>query len=82
MKYLCEVTEKYRVDSESEAKAFIEEQKQNNAYSMKKYSSELKERKQKGEVVDQWYQVTLVKTFNDGHISLSFTSDNDYLINK
>ena len=65
MKYLCEVTEKYRVDSESEAKAFIEEQKQNNAYSMKKYSSELKERKQKGEVVDQWYQVTLVKTFND-----------------
>jgi len=65
MKYLCEVTEKYRVDSEAEAKAFIEEQKQNNAYSMKKYSSELKERKQKGEVVDQWYQVTLVKTFND-----------------
>ena len=65
MKYLCEVTEKYRVDSESEAKAFIEEQKQNNAYSMKKYSSELKERKQKGEIVDQWYQVTLVKTFND-----------------
>lgn len=65
MKYLCEVTEKYRVDSESEAKAFIEEQKQNNAYSMKKYSSELKERKQKGEVVDAWYQVTLVKTFND-----------------
>lgn len=65
MKYLCEVTEKYRVDSEAEAKAFIEEQKQNNAYSMKKYSSELKERKQKGEVVDAWYQVTLVKTFND-----------------
>lgn len=65
MKYLCEVTEKYRVDFEAEAKAFIEEQKQNNAYSMKKYSSELKERKQKGEVVDQWYQVTLVKTFND-----------------
>lgn len=65
MKYLCEVTEKYRVDSEKEAKEFIEEQKKNSAYSMKKYASELKERKQKGEVVDSWYQVTLIKTFND-----------------
>lgn len=65
MKYLCEVTEKYRVDTESEAKAFIEEQKKNNTYSMKKYASELKERKQKGEIIDSWYQVTLVKSFND-----------------
>ena len=30
MKYLCEVTEKYRVDTESEAKAFIEELKAKN----------------------------------------------------
>ena len=65
MKYLTEVTEKYRVDSENEAKAFIEEQKQNNKYSMKKYSSERKERKAKGEIVDEWMQVTLVKVFND-----------------
>lgn len=65
MKYLTEVTEKYRVDSESEAKAFIEEQKQNMMYSLKKYSSEKKERKVKGEVVDEWIQVVLVKAFND-----------------
>ncbi len=65
MKYLCEVTEKYRVDSETEAKNFIEEQKKDSSYSLKKYSSELKERKVKGEVVDQWMQVVLVKTFND-----------------
>lgn len=65
MKYLCEVTEKYRIDSENEAKAFIEEQKKENKYALKKYSSELKERKLKGEVVDSWYQVVLVKSFND-----------------
>lgn len=65
MKYLCEVTEKYRIDSENEAKAFIEEQKKENRYALKKYSSELKERKQKGEIVDSWYQVVLVKSFND-----------------
>ena len=65
MKYLCEVTEKYRIDSESETKAFIEEQKKDNRYNLKKYASELKERKVKSEIVDSWYQVTLVKVFND-----------------
>ena len=65
MRYLCEVTEKYRIDSEQEARAFIEEQKQNNSYSLKKYASERKERKVKGEIVDEWMQVTLVKCFND-----------------
>lgn len=65
MKYLCEVTEKYRIDSENEAKTFIEEQKKENRYALKKYSSELKERKAKGEIVDSWYQVVLVKSFND-----------------
>lgn len=65
MKYLCEVTEKYRIDSETEAKAFIEEQKKDASYALKKYSSERKERKVKGEIVDEWMQVILVKTFND-----------------
>ena len=65
MKYLCEVTEKYRIDSETEAKTFIEEQKKDSNYSLKKYSSERKERKVKGEIVDEWMQVVLVKTFND-----------------
>lgn len=65
MKYLCEVTEKYRIDSETEAKTFIEEQKKDASYALKKYSSERKERKAKGEIVDEWMQVILVKTFND-----------------
>ena len=66
MKYLIEVTENYRVDSEKEAAALIEEAKQNQRqYSLSKYSSVQKERKSKGEVVDSWYRVSLTKKFTD-----------------
>ena len=66
MKYLIEVTENYRVDSEKEAAALIEEAKQNQRqYSLSKYSSVRKERKSKGEVIDSWYKVSLTKKFTD-----------------
>lgn len=66
MKYLIEVTENYRVDSEKEAAALIEEAKQNQRqYTLSKYSSVQKERKQKGEVIDSWYRVSLTKKFTD-----------------
>ena len=65
MKYLLETTEIYRVDNESEAKELIEQAKQGNKYLLKKYSTQYKERKSKGEVIDAWYRVTLVKTFNE-----------------
>ena len=63
MKYLLETTENYRVDSEAEAKELIENAKAGGNYILKKYSSQYKERKQKGEVVDAYYKVTLVKYF-------------------
>lgn len=62
-KFLIKSTEVYRIDSESEANNFIDQQK--NKYEVSKYSSELKERKIKGEVADSWYRVTIVKTYND-----------------
>ena len=62
-KFLIRSTEVYRIDSESEANNFIDQQK--NKYEVSKYSSELKERKIKGEVADSWYRVTIVKTYND-----------------
>ena len=66
MKYLIEVTENYRVDSEKGAAALIEEAKQNQRqYSLSKYSSVQKERKSKGEVIDSWYKVSLTKKFTD-----------------
>lgn len=64
MKYLVETTEIYRVDQESEAKELIESAKQGKQYILKKYSSQYKEKKAKGEVVDAWYKVVLVKEFN------------------
>lgn len=65
MRFLVNTTEVYRVDTEAEAAALINEAKQNSAFALTKYSSVKKERKSKGEVIDEWYHVTLVKTFND-----------------
>lgn len=64
-KYLISVTENYRVDSESEAATIIEEAKADGAYVLSKYSSVKKERKQKGEIVDEWYKLSLTKIFDD-----------------
>ena len=65
MKYLISTTEIYRADSETEAVQLIEDAKQDNHFILSIYSSQIKERKQKGEVVDSWYQVSLKKVFTD-----------------
>ena len=65
MKYLISTTEVYRADHEAEAVQLIEEAKQDNHFILAKYSSQFKESKQKGEVVDSWYQVSLKKVFTD-----------------
>lgn len=64
-KYLVSATEVYRVDNEKSAAALIDEAKAETKYILAKYSSVKKEKKAKGEIVDEWYQVTLVKKFND-----------------
>ena len=63
MKYLLGTTEVYRLDSESEANTLLEDAKQEG--NLSKYSCVHKERKSKGEVIDEWYRVTLTKTFTD-----------------
>lgn len=65
MKYLTQVTETYRIDTEEEVKETIEEAKNAKKYTLTKYTSQYKERKAKGEVVDAYYKVTLTKTFTD-----------------
>ena len=65
MKYLISTTEIYRADSETEAVQLIEDAKQDNHFILAKYTSQFKERKQKGEVVDSGYQVSLKKVFTD-----------------
>lgn len=64
-KYLLKVEETYRADSETEAAQIINEAKQDKRFTLSKYSSVKRERKQKGEIVDEWMRVTLTKTFDD-----------------
>ena len=64
-KYLVSTTETYRIDTESEATKAIEEAKKDNSYTLGKYTNEHKERKLKGEVVDEYWKLTLTKIFND-----------------
>lgn len=63
MKYLLNVVETYRVDTEQEANQLIEEAKADG--NLIKYSCNHKERKQKGELVDEWYAVVLSRKFTD-----------------
>lgn len=65
MKYLTQVTETYRVDDEARVLEMIEEAKQDKTFTLTKHTSQYKERKQKGEVIDAWYKVTLTKVFTD-----------------
>ena len=64
-KYLIKTTEEHRADSELEVTELINAAKADNRYLLSKYSSVKKERKQKGEIIDEYYIVTLVKVFDD-----------------
>lgn len=65
MKYLITNTEVYRVETEEEAELLINEAKADSKYVLTKYNCEKKERKQKGEVIDSYFKVSLVKSFTD-----------------
>ena len=65
MRYLTQVVETYRVDKEEQVLEMIEEAKQDNRFTLTKHTSQYKERKSKGEVIDAWYKVTLTKVFTD-----------------
>lgn len=65
MKFLIQTTETYRVDSEEQVKQIIEEAKNDNHFIVKKYTSQFKERKQKGEVIDAYWKLSITKEFAD-----------------
>ena len=64
-KYLIQTTEVYRADSEFEAQEIINAAKAAPEYALTKYSSAKKEVKSKGEVIDEFYQLSLTKVFTD-----------------
>lgn len=65
MKYLTSVVETYRLPNEEAVKVFLEELKQDPTFTVAKYTSQKKERKQKGEIVDEWVRFSVTKLFND-----------------
>ena len=64
-KYLIKTTEEHRADTEAEAAMLINAAKADTRYALSKYTSVHKERKAKGEVIDDYFIVTLVKVFDD-----------------
>ena len=61
---LLKRTEEFKVNDEAEAKALIEQAKANEnveGYELKSYKMVKKDKKSKGEVIDEWVIVTLVK---------------------
>lgn len=64
MAELCKRTEDWIVNDEIEAKALIEKAKAEEnveGYELKSYKMVKKDKKQKGEIVESWVIVTLVK---------------------
>ena len=64
-KFLCQVQEIYRVDSEAEAARLIDEAKTDKRFTVLKSSTEYITVKSKGEIIEEYYKVTLVKHFTD-----------------
>lgn len=67
MKTLLNVTEIYRIDTEEGVQTAINQEKENaleQGYTLKSYSSKMKEKKSKGEIIDSGYEVIFKKEFN------------------
>lgn len=61
---LCKKTEEWKVNNEAEAQALIDQAKRDpegEGYELVSYKMVKKDKKSKGEVIDSWIIVTLVK---------------------
>lgn len=65
MKYLTKVVETYRLANEKEVEDFLQELKNDSRFTVAKYSSTKKEKKQKGEIIDEWIRFEVTKLFNN-----------------
>ena len=67
MKTLLNVPEIYIIDTEEGVQTAINQEKENaleQGYTLKSYSSKMKEKKSKGEIIDSGYEVIFKKEFN------------------
>lgn len=65
MKYVLEKVESYFLDTEEEVNELIQAAKDDGEFELKKYTSEFKQKKVKGEVVAEYYKCVLTKKYND-----------------
>lgn len=65
MKYLVNTTEVYRVDTMAAVEALQAAVKADSRYEVASFTYKAKNKKLKGEIIDEWYQVSVKKIFND-----------------
>lgn len=78
MKFLLRTVETYRVDTEAEATNLIEDAKKK--FTVIKAISEKRNRKSKGEIIEEWVRVTITKEFTEEKdpadvVSVSYTNE-------
>ena len=65
MKYLTKVVETYRLPNDAAVEDFLQELKEDPHFTITKYSSTKKEKKSKGEIIDEWIHFEVTKIFNN-----------------
>ena len=60
---LLKSTMEYIVNTEEQAKALIEAEKKAGEYVVGSYQSTKKQKKQKGEIIEEWYAVKVVRIY-------------------
>ena len=65
MKYLISTVETYRIDTEAEVEQMIADAKDDSRFVLTKYNCEHKDVKEKGDIIVEYFKVTLTKSFND-----------------
>ena len=59
MKYLISTVETYRIDTEAEVEQMIADAKDDNRFVLTKYNCEHKDVKEKGDIIGEYFKVTL-----------------------
>lgn len=67
-KQLAKITEVYRVETEQEAGAAMDHETEiakERGYKVVKLEKKYKTKKQKGEIIEDWYLITVEKSFEE-----------------
>lgn len=82
-RYLTKVVETYRLPNEVAVEEFLKELKADSHFEVAKYSSTKRQKKQKGEIIDEWIRFEVTKIFNeesepDSEIVIDYHKEGDF----